>query len=379
MKKILFISYYFSPEKTVAAQRVSYWAKNIKEHVDIDIEVDVITASEQCIEETSRIDNIFHVSNSRTGLLGHLFKSDLGATWFYDLKKHFSKNKKKYDVVVITGNPFLHFFIAKILKNTMGCKIVLDFRDPFAKNERNASTALSVKLKRKMLVLFEYFFCEFADKIIVMNEGCKKLLCSRQQEIIEIIDNGYDEKSLNNATKKITVGNNSKKTIVYLGSFAVDRNIDNLLTSNKALGFAFDILHIGKPLEGLDNHKGVTCTGLVSYSDAVGYAKGADIGLILASGKAFESTTKIFDYIGLGLPILIITNGEAQTGNIHEVTKDYPAIWWASNNEQSIIDALQEIMTSELNYKANGFSKEKFSRKHGLGALVNFIDLKKTL
>ena len=125
MKKILFISYYFSPEKTVAAQRVSYWAKNIKEHVDIDIEVDVITASEQCIEETSRIDNIFHVSNSRTGLLGHLFKSDLGATWFYDLKEHFSKNKKKYDVVVITGNPFLHFFLSKNRLNLKQYRLLL--------------------------------------------------------------------------------------------------------------------------------------------------------------------------------------------------------------------------------------------------------------
>lgn len=377
MKKLLFISYYFAPDRIVAAQRVSYWAANIKEHIDVD--VDVITASDQSSAEVLRVDNIIHIHNSRSGFLGRLFKSDLGATWFYDLKKHFSKNKKKYDVVIITGNPFLHFFIARVLKKTMGCKIILDFRDPFAKNERNASTAISVKLKRKILVLFEYFFCEFADKIIVMNESCKKLLCSRQQDIIEIIDNGYDEKSLNNATKKIIVGNSSKKIIVYLGSFAVDRNIDNLLTSNKTLGFAFDILHVGKPLEGLDNQKGVTCTGLVSYSDAIGYAKGADIGLILASGKAFESTTKVFDYIGLELPILIITNGEVQTGNIHEVTKDYPAVWWASNNEQSIIDALKEIMIFKLNFKTNDFSKEKFSRKHGLGALANFIYLKKTL
>ena len=371
MKKVLFISYYFPPEKTVAAQRVSYWAKNIKEHADV--EVDVITSSEQCIEESSRIDNIFHVANSRTGLLGCLFKSDLGATWFYDLRKYFSKNKKKYDVVVITGNPFLHFFIAKILKKTMGCKIVLDFRDPFAKNERNASTALSVKLKRKILVLFEYLFCESADKIIVMNEGCKKLLCSRQQDIIEIIDNGYDEKSLHNATKKTIGCNNSKKTIVYLGSFAVDRNIDNLLTSNKALGFAFDILHIGKPLESLNEETGVNCTGLVSYSDAIGYAKGADIGLILASGKYFESTTKVFDYIGLKMPILIITNGKIKTGNLFELLKDYPLVYWAENNIPSIKGALTEIDRSSIENGTDKFVTEQHSRSEGLLKLVNVI------
>jgi len=136
-------------------------------------------------------------------------------------------------------------------------------------------------------------------------------------------------------------------------------------------------LHIGKPLESLDSQKGVTSTGLVSYSDAVGYAKGADIGLILASGMAFESTTKIFDYIGLELPILIITNGEVQTGNIHEVTRGYNMVWWAANNEHSILDALKEIMIFKVNCRSSDFSKEKFSRSHGLSALAKIIDSKK--
>ncbi|PKM19386.1 MAG: hypothetical protein CVV11_07050 [Gammaproteobacteria bacterium HGW-Gammaproteobacteria-15] len=373
MRKVLFISYYFLPDKTVAAQRVSYWANNIKEY--IDVEVDVITASDQNGAAALNIDNIVQVVNSKAGLLGRLFKSDLGATWFYDLKSYFEKNKKKYDVVIVTGNPFLHFFITRFLKKRMNCRIFLDFRDPFAKNERNSTKALSVKIKQKLLVLFEYFFCEYADKIIVMNEGCKKLLCSRKKDIIEIIDNGYDDKVLDNANKKVAVSDNSKKTIVYLGSFAVDRNIASLLAANKALGFSFNLLHIGKTIEGLDSQEGITCKGLLPYSDAVGYAKGADIGLILTSGKAFESTTKVFDYIGLELPILIITNGEVQTGNIHEVTKDYPMVWWAKNNEQSIINVLNKIIACKFNHTSVNFCKTKYSRSHGLSSLVRLIDL----
>ena len=371
MNKTLFISYYFAPEKTVAAQRVSYWAKNIKDH--IDVEVDVITASEQGDQVLPDVDNLIHVANTKKGFLGRVFKTDLGATWYYDLKEYFTRNQKKYDVVVITGNPFLHFFIARLLKKVMGCKIVLDFRDPFAKNERNASSSLIVKLKRKFLVLFEYFFCEFADKIIVMNEGCKKLLCSRRKSIIDIIDNGYDEKSLDSANKKIAVKDLTKKTIVYLGSFAVDRNIDNLLNGNDTLGIPFNILHIGRKLEGLELKDGVTCTGLIPYTDAVSYAKGADIGLILASGMEFESTTKIFDYIGLELPILIITNGKVKTGNIHSVTQDYPKVWWAENTASSIESTLKEILSEGLGVYQGQFSKEKYSRKHGLSKLASYI------
>lgn len=373
MKKILFISYYFSPDKTVAAQRVSYWASNIKEHSNV--EVDVLTATEQVSSDLCPgVDNVKHIPNSNAGMLGRFFKSDLGATWFYDLRNYFDKNDKKYDVAVITGNPFLHFFIAKLLKKKIGCKVILDFRDPFAKNSRNASHSLTVKLKRKVLVLFEYYFCEYADKIIVMNEGCKKLLCSRRKGNIEVIDNGYDEKSLHNATKKVVVPDDDKKTIVYLGSFAVDRNIDSLLLANQNLGGMFNILHVGKPLEGLHKYTDLVCIGLVPYSEAVGYAKGADIGLILASGKEFESTTKVFDYIGLGLPILIITNGEVMTGNIHLVTKNYPLVWWAINNKESILTTLREIQTSTTVNSANSFDKSKYSRNYGLTKLSEIID-----
>lgn len=373
MKKVLFISYYFFPDKTVAAQRVSYWAKNIKEH--IDVEVDVITASPQSGEKVSGVDSVFHVSNSNEGFLGRVFKSDLGATWHYDLKRFFSTNKKKYDVVVITGNPFLHFFIARHLKRIMDCKIFLDFRDPFAKNERNVSNSLQVRLKRKLLVLFEYLFCSYADKVIVMNDACKKLLCNRRQDNIEIIDNGYDEKALDVSTPKLFSKDKSKKTIVYLGSFAVDRSINNLLEVNEKLNCACNILHVGRPLESLEKSSAVSCTGLLSYSEAVNYARGADIGLILASGKAFESTTKIFDYIGLELPILIITNGTVKTGNIHSVTKDYPKVWWAENNVSSIESCLSEMLCENLEFSSFHFEKEKFSRKHGLSKLASHISL----
>ncbi|MCP4325914.1 MAG: glycosyltransferase family 4 protein [Alteromonadales bacterium] len=370
--KILFISYYFKPNKTVAAQRVSYWAENILAHLP-QASVDVVTTSEQDNNNCKTIDHVFVVPDVEKGPLSQLIKTDKGATWYYALKKFFSKSTDTYDVVILTGNPFVHFFIAKYLKNIMRCHIILDFRDPFAKNERSALNGIVLNLKKKVLTLFEYYFCEYADKIITMNSHCSDLLCSRRRDIVEIIDNGYDEKKLERAKEQSYFSKNSALSLVYLGSFARDRNVENLLVANENLSSKFNVLHIGKLDPTLENDTRINCTGLISYTDAIGYAKAADVGIIIASGKKFESTTKIFDYIGMNLPILIITNGEPKIGNVQEVVKDYPLVWWAENKPESIEKVLIEISNNLNKENVIEFDSSSFSRATGLRKLVNLI------
>jgi len=370
--KILFISYYFKPNKTVAAQRVSYWAENLSSHLP-KASVDVITTSEQAGDNCESINQIFVVPDTEKGLLSRLVKTDKGSTWYYALNSFFDKSTKRYDTVILTGNPFMHFFIAKYLKNVMGCRVILDFRDPFAKNERNALNGIVLNLKRKILTLFEYYFCEFADIIITMNSYCSELLCSRRKDIVEIIDNGYDEKNLAKAKEYSYFDENSALSLVYLGSFARDRNVTNVLVANEKLSSKFNVLHIGKPDADLLQDSRIICTGLVSYSEAIGYAKAADVGLIIASGKKFESTTKIFDYIGMNLPILIVTNGQPNIGNVQEVVKDYPLVWWVENKPEAIEKVLIEISHRLNQNKTIAFDPTPFSRENGLKNLVSII------
>jgi glycosyltransferase involved in cell wall biosynthesis len=372
MKKILFISYYFKPDNGVAAQRISYWAENIKKHLE-NVEVDVITTTESDPKIESSIDNIFVVPDRNRGLLRRLFKTDKGASWLSDLRIFFSTSQKTYDTIIITGNPFLHFFIARDLKRMMNCKVILDFRDPFSKNERSVDNSLVLRAKRKILIILEYFFCEYADKIIVMNSHCAELLCSRRKDKVEIIDNGYDELNLERAKPISVFEDKSKPSLVYLGSFAADRDISNILVSNDNIGRAFNILHVGRSSANLKDDCRVKSVGLVPYSQAIGYAKGCDIGVILASGKGFESTTKIFDYIGISLPILIVTNGTPKTGNIYELVRHYPSVWWAENTIDSITETLTAISLSRRNLESPTFDRIQFSRSEGLKSLVSTI------
>lgn len=372
MKNILFISYYFQPDNSVAAQRMSYWARNMKRYLP-EVTIDVVTTSGESRTSEDSIDNIYTVPDSGRGVLNKLFKSDKGASWYSDLKTFFGKELKSYDVVIISGNPFLHFFIAPFLKNKVKCKVILDFRDPFARNERNVSKSNSLPLliKRKFLVALEYLFSEYADHILVMNHYCSELLCSRRRDIVTIIDNGFDEVNLSRADSITAFLNSEKCTLIYLGSFARDRHITNLIEANESIDNKFNLLHVGRPEPKLLEDKRIKSVGLVPYVEAIGYAKGADIGLILASGKHFESTTKIFDYIGMNLPILIITNGVPKTGNLYEIVKDYPYTWWAKNDIESIVSVLSDISLSRSDNKT--FNSHSYSRDAGLKKLIQVI------
>ncbi|MDO9181461.1 MAG: glycosyltransferase, partial [Bacteriovorax sp.] len=198
--KILFVAYYFEPYEGVGAKRISYWAKNLKRIDNSITKCDVITAIKQK-NKFSTIDNVFYVENTNQGLLGKLIKFDIGASWYYNLKHFVKKNIKQndYDFVVLTGDPFLHFFIIDDFKK-LGIKTILDFRDPFANNPRGIKKdTLVKKIKHFILKKIEEYFLVKSDFIIAVNQYCVELFenYKKYKYKIKVIDNGYDEQLFN--------------------------------------------------------------------------------------------------------------------------------------------------------------------------------------
>ena len=256
--KVLFIAYYFEPYEGVGAKRISYWAKNIK-RIDNNIKVcNVVTATEQTNNfNYDFIDNVYCVKDTRKSFFGKIFKFDPGASWLKNLKKFTKENidKHSYDYVVITGNPFLHFFIIKEYRK-LGIQTVLDFRDPFATNPRGIRLDTTIKkLKSYILKRIEKYFIKNADYIITVNKYCGKLLQGHEKfkNKIYIIDNGYDEQLLKLLDTKKTEKKFPLK-ICYAGKLYKDRNpLIFLDIINKKDDFIFH--HIGEESEyliGLD-------------------------------------------------------------------------------------------------------------------------------
>lgn len=86
------------------------------------------------------------------------------------------------------------------------------------------------------------------------------------------------------------------------------------------------------------------------------------VGLLIIGVGNNESTTKVFDYIALSLPILILTSGELYQGTIHNVTKDYPNVFWCHNKEPEITASLLLIKEARLENAWDESRVRQFSR-----------------
>lgn len=375
--KVLFIAYHFEPFSGVGAKRVSYWAKNIHSYYtdNTDFAATVITATEQinCYKEYKL--DVHYVQDVGGSILSSIFKTDKGASWFknlfFFLKKHLRENT--YDVAIITGGPFLHFLVQKLLKS-QGIRVILDFRDPFATNPRARKANFFLKCKRSVLKFLERYFVSNAHKIITVNKYCMELLaCSKKYpEKFLIIDNGYDEKQFPEFEKK-SLENGTGIKFVYAGTLFEDRNPRMFLQQiSNFSNFAF--YHIGakSKFSSLFNNINVIELGLKPYSETLREIQRCDVCMIFTSGFSFESTTKIFDYIALEKMIWIITEGEIKRGAMHEITKDYPNVIWSRNNYDDIGTTLNKL-TQELRLLEFP-DKYFYSRGYGLKKLVEELN-----
>ena len=362
MKHILFISYYFEPFPTVGAKRVSYWAKYIHQH---GIKADVVTAFEGEEDGYTR----YFVPPLYNTEPWNIFSKDPGVKWKNALIRFFNEkgDLPDYDVILISGGPFMHMGISKYLKRRFGAKIILDFRDPFI-NPRFKESFLKRYIKKNI----NRKFIHDADRVITVNKFCATLLEAEKSKI-EIIENGFDEKETALVEKKPF--NNDLINIINTGKIYI--NLSNFFEvlkqtfHDKIIFHQFGIESNEERMLSLFEHEPFFIShGHVDYLTALQNIACADICTLFIIGETFESTTKIFDYIAFNQKILIIMEETPRTGSLNEITKDYPNVVWARNNTNDIEQALNKI----VDMKPREFDSSKFSRKVSLEKLVSVID-----
>lgn len=372
MKQVLFISYFFEPYSTVGAKRVSYWAKNIN-RIDNSIQCDVVTAIEQK-NEYDYINKVYYVKNTGKGSMLKKVIKDEGITWKNDLLTFFENNfdLPKYDVVIISGGPFMHFEIGKYLKNRFGCRILLDFRDPFANNPRFGSS----KIKNTIKEHFEKKFIKYADYAVTVNEYCKSILSCEDEKKLKVIENGYEENIINFVLEENIKKDNNKIRLIYAGkvynNFNISKLIDVIISDDYKDRFEFKYIGTDcKIFEKYFNINNIFIEDAKPYIEAMKDIKDSSVGVIFTHGDKFESTTKIFDYIGLKKSVYILTEGNTKEGNLHNITKNLKNVFWSINSEDDIRRALDSMKNMDLNNSSE--DTYKFSREYGLKKLIELI------
>lgn len=339
-KKILFISYYYKPSNLVGAKRISYWANNIENVSNKKYVPTVLTSS-------------LDKNNSKQEFVKRI-KSPFNNPFLWTLKLIPALLKSIYDksFVVITGSPFALFWLAFLLF-FLKKKVILDFRDPYANNPIHNIGSV----KKIIKIIYEYLVCLFAYKVITVNEECSKLIyCNRKKMII--IENGFNEKILQKVDKRVVI----KKTISYSGKLSQGRDLNDFIEKMKLSTFFKDykIVYTGPDFSKINYKHQIISYGQVSYEKNLEIISSCEYTLLLFAGHPFESSTKIFDYIGLKKPIIVYSSSGIMHGAIARIMAKYPNSFYFESKNFKVNDLFID------NYE--------FSRLYGLNKFINIFD-----
>jgi hypothetical protein len=353
---ILLIAFAFPPNKRVGAMRAGYWYRNLKNVLNCD--VTVITGQEDAIGE-----NVHVVPKSGTSLMTK-FISDDGVIWKTNIKDYLKKNAiQSPDLVIITGGPFMHFSLTNWFKSKYTCKVILDYRDPFATNPGFDNGWLKSRIKRH----FEEKFNHAADALVTVNTYCGKIIELFDSKPSAIVQNGYDENTTCNPSK-VELGD--AVSFSYAGKFYFDpEHLQTALIESKS-----KMSYIGPDDSQLDqSSQYINSFGFVAYQTAIDVIGNADVGIIQTYGHEFQSTTKIFDYLRCERAILIISDDKLEEGSIHDELQNYPNVFWAKNDSHSIAEAIVKIKSSGYTTPIARFA-DRYSRGYQLQNLVALIE-----
>lgn len=336
--------------------RAGYWFKSFPEALNANVEV--ITG-----QEDASGDNVHVVPKSGSSVWTKVIADD-GIIWKKNIQSYLEKNPLDApDLVIITGGPFMHFGLTSWLKKKYNCKVILDYRDPFAINPGFKNGWLKVKIK----LAIEKRFNAAADGLITVNEYCGKIISLFDSKPSVIAQNGYDETV---ACETSVVDLNEKVSFSYAGKFYFDPGpIQEAVVQEKV-----DLHYIGPDENRLDvNNEFIHSKGFVDYPTALDVIGKNDVGIIQTYGHEFQSTTKIFDYVRCERAILIVSGDKLHEGSIHDELKRYPNVFWAKNDPKSIAEAIRAIKGSSYAEPPKGFA-DKYSRKYQLTNVVELIE-----
>lgn len=348
-RRVLLISYFFTPFQGVGSLRPSYWYEQIPLLSGGHISVDVVTATPQPIATP----NIFVIKPMP------IPSSDQGLGWICPLLFFLYKKKSCYDIFLFTGGPFLHFLLSLPLK-IFGKKIILDYRDPFSNNP----VFIESKMKKKFKSFLELVMNSSADLIVSVNNYCLDLIARLPSTRTVVIDNGFDER-----ISPIRINLPDSIKIFLAGGFSYGRDVSPFFNSLSGFQGELKLYHAGSSSLG-ENSPHYEFMGYKSYSELLGLIMASDICILFTSGHPYESTTKIFDYIRFNKKVLIVSDNMGE-GALKEITKTYPNVQWVLNNERDIRNGLMSFADQPV---FENFNYEVHSRKVGAFKLIKEIN-----
>ena len=358
MKKVLIITYYWSPSGGPGVQR---WLKFVKYLPAFGVQPVVLTVDPERAEypvldfsleadiapdlEVYRTDcrGVYEWYKKFTGsktapysgfanetkprlfqkiarfIRGNFFLPDARRGWIkyaYDEACHIIE-KHGIDTVITTGPPHSTHLTGLKIKKKYGVKWIVDFRDPWTTifyNDSLYQTRLAKRINRHL----EQSALDACDKLLVVSVDRDKLKIDSSK--VAFIPNGFDMSDFENrqyVQPEIF-------TVCYTGTVAESYPTDELLEAFFAVKqkMIFKLNFVGKASENIIKNfterlgESVEFSDFVPHSEVVNIMSSASLLLMLipkTKNNKFIMPGKIFEYLATGKTIMVIgpTDGMA--------------------------------------------------------------------
>jgi glycosyltransferase involved in cell wall biosynthesis len=308
--------------------------------------------------------------------------------------------RKRFDVVLATGNPFASFMAAYLFHKLTGVPYVIDNRDSWTLDLFADAPAHPPK---HPVWKWENRILRDASGASFVNEALRSWHAGRYPRYADkmmVIPNGWDPDLLSVLTDEVPsadVAFNRPLRFTYLGIISNAQPLEELVSSwetarrhptladaelhlyghlgffHHSKGVIRDRLGLGgtRATEGAGDN-GIHYRGAVSKTDVGRVYEDSDVLVFMAGGAKYVTSGKIFEYMAAGHPIVSVhAPGIAAT----EVLDGYP-LWFNANSldPQEIAETMiaagkaARDMTPQLRAAARLHS-QKYSREKVLAPL----------
>ena len=425
MKKVLIITYYWSPAGGPGVQR---WLKFVKYLPDFGIEPHVYVPKnptyplldEKLVADVSKkaiiikkpifepygLAGIFSKKKTQkisSGIIpnkkkqswveklliwirGNLFIPDARLFWIRPSVQFLSKYIQEHQIetVITTGPPHSLHLIGMELKNRHKINWITDFRDPWTTIGYHDKLQLSYWAAKKHKQL-EKQVLNSCDQIIVTSPTTKTEFEALTSKPISVITNGYDVESI---SKKPL---DEKFTLAHIGSFLSERNprilwkaLAELVKENKDFSEKLELKLIGavsdSVLETIKEFKlehFVNHLGYVSHEVALQEQRCSQVLLLIEIDS--EQTNciipgKLFEYLVSERPILAIGPEKADFASIIKETNTGTFFTYEDKDalKSQIVQYFEAFQSQSLQVHAVGL--QKYSRRALTKELVAILN-----
>ncbi|MBI4000608.1 MAG: glycosyltransferase [Nitrospira defluvii] len=266
---------------------------------------------------------------------------DPQCAWMRAVVKHFLGTgvARRPQVVLATGSPWTGLLVGRALARHFDVPLIVDYRDPWTSNPYSPyrSSFLSVKAKK-----IEQAICQEAAWVIANTEELRHRMVSDYPEIANkcvTLTNGFDRETLGLLSENgASSGNNSGQSrfangyeICHFGTVYGKRSPFALFQAIRQLHEEgrLSAQHIRLRFIGTWDHVGRECDLLAQDLEKLGFVKreppvpheacvrqmkSADVLLVLQPDSPLQVPAKIYEYVAVGRPLLLI-GGEGATAN----------------------------------------------------------------